>query len=518
MILAERLRKKMKGRHLDEHDLRAVAGRYVERGAVDGVVSRVSALIDGAARHREAHRSSREEKLHVRAGAFCDDRRMRAGALAELDDMGLWDYSRSSGGSADADVSHALAAALREANPSSALGTAQSFAERCRESGATNDEAAAAALVFGLRVETRNDDSRTAFSLACDAMSTFDIRAKRSLAEESLMDMISDALHESARDGKDARRAARAELASAEAGDIRAAARLAAQLRSGLMNSENEMKSRTFAVLSRLDKARAASIEAASSLLLKLWKTNTVRTDIAGAEPRDVQTLGEAAAASLYGVAHRSPNHDRSRIALVDEDGTDGWAKISDVTMVVDGVLPITLDRVWLDRFAPLSLRAVLERLKTLSASPGIDEVLKNKFFHLHEAVSSGVVERTADHESFASWLGMEDHRTMTGNLDDGLRVHSAIPGGHMPSRVVCDGKGGRKVECRAVADEEGRLVGYRAFDPLSGEFRGEGLHAIYGLDGSRAGMLARDERGWLVRLGEPRGGFVTVPERIEVK
>jgi hypothetical protein len=175
-----------------------------------------------------------------------------------------------------------------------------------------------------------------------------------------------------------------------------------------------------------------------------------------------------------------------------------------DVTLIVDGAVPHLMAKTDLDRLLILSVSSTSARLLEL----GYDA--------LSEIVAERVHAWRNDRVSFARFLSHPGFKTPIGNLNQGLRVYDAAPTGRYVARLAREGKQGRAVVCQALADGEGRLVGYAAFDALSGEFRGEGRYAVYALNGGRAGHLAFDEGGKRVMLGDPCGGFVTAPGSFE--
>lgn len=159
-------------------------------------------------------------------------------------------------------------------------------------------------------------------------------------------------------------------------------------------------------------------------------------------------------------------------------------------------------------RLAPLTLRAAVRRLEALigllSRTKGLERLAES----LREDMAT-----CSPHVSFARHVGLPDAPVRLGRLREGMGLHEAAPSGRLPAWRVCAGERGRPVRCRAVADDDGNVVGYRAFDALSGEYHGRPTYALYGLDGRRAGHLfAGEERA---RLGDPRHGFVTAPETI---
>ena len=109
----------------------------------------------------------------------------------------------------------------------------------------------------------------------------------------------------------------------------------------------------------------------------------------------------------------------------------------------------------------------------------------------------------------------MEPPEARTGEFKPGMKVFRAVAGDRRRP-ILCEGRNGRLVRCRAVAGPDGALVGYLAFDALSREFRGRPLYAAYAPDGSRYGYAWADERP-VIRRGEPEQGFMTAPGRIPV-
>lgn len=116
---------------------------------------------------------------------------------------------------------------------------------------------------------------------------------------------------------------------------------------------------------------------------------------------------------------------------------------------------------------------------------------------------------------SFSEALGINDAEERREDFSPGMKVYRAVMAGRRRP-IICEGKNGRKVRCRAVASPSGAFVGYLAFDALSRELGGRPIYAAYTLNGDRYGYAWADEHP-VIRRGEPEQGFKTALERIQV-
>jgi hypothetical protein len=172
------------------------------------------------------------------------------------------------------------------------------------------------------------------------------------------------------------------------------------------------------------------------------------------------------------------------------------------------GMLP----EAWKQRLAHLTAAAAAGELEYMSLDPRMNQ---EDSATAGFAAESAHAHLGATRVSFAEALGMETPDLHVDRLRQGRLFHAA-PRGKRPARVLCRGKFGRLIRCRAVADAKGALVGYLAFDPLSREVGGRPLFAAYGLEGKREGYAWADEPSYW-RAGRPEQGFTSVPESIPV-
>lgn len=239
---------------------------------------------------------------------------------------------------------------------------------------------------------------------------------------------------------------------------------------------------------------------ALAGLAGSMTEMNAVRSSMwDGSDPDSTRLLGAAAAFSVFG-----------------KGSVDVPLLVTGVEAAVDGeeivfprlALRLRLPEGWSERFAHLSAQAAAEILDDIAVDPRVDETAR-----LSAEVLSDALKRHADpvHVSFADALGLPDAEFRAAALHPGARVFSAVPRGKYRATAVCKGKHGRKVRCRAVADHDGALVGYLAFDPFSRELAGRPLYAAYALDGNRYGYAFADASP-VIRRGEPEQGFTTAP------
>ncbi len=173
-------------------------------------------------------------------------------------------------------------------------------------------------------------------------------------------------------------------------------------------------------------------------------------------------------------------------------------------------LLGLILPEAWVERFAHLTAADAAGELERLAVDPRL-----HRDAQVAAEFASGVVKAhpAVVRVSFAEALGLQPPPLRFDRLPIG-RLFRAAPRGKRPARMLCRGKNGRLIRCRAVADTTGAMVGYVAFDPLSREYGGRPLFAAYGLDGQRQGYAWADET--LYRwAGVPEQGFVSVPESI---
>lgn len=168
------------------------------------------------------------------------------------------------------------------------------------------------------------------------------------------------------------------------------------------------------------------------------------------------------------------------------------------------------LQESWRERFALLTSTEAADELLRMAADPRLSDDGRAAAEFAAEAAAA---HPGAAQVSFAEALGLDTPDVRREPMRSG-RMFRAAPRGSSPARLLCRGKNGRLIRCRAVADARGALVGYLAFDPLSREYGGRPLFAAYGLDGRRQGYAWADEpMHW--RAGAPEQGFVSAPESI---
>ena len=193
--------------------------------------------------------------------------------------------------------------------------------------------------------------------------------------------------------------------------------------------------------------------------------------------------------------------------STVSHEGTSG----DDHLLALDGILAITLPDAIFARIKNLTPVSARRRLEELAVEFTGDEELSAALQSLAEALFPAAESP----HSLADHLGFPTEVPSTGKLTHGSRVYESASRSSVPPLV--SGKADRKIRIRAIADAEGRHVGYAAFDPLSREFRGEALWAVYDLAGKLVGRLEEDEGGLRYRAGLPPGGFVTAPPEITI-
>lgn len=271
------------------------------------------------------------------------------------------------------------------------------------------------------------------------------------------------------------------QAASGLGSDVVFLAGTAAPVSSGALGSDPKGSDSVLAVLAR-----------------RLREMNGLRLGLrpSGADADLVERLGVAAEKAL---TRPAPSAAGSVRAL--GDGRFLLRRPAAIVRIPDEVV---------SRLASLTLRAAVRRLEEI---PALGPFVRTKRL---EALAESLREdmkASGPYVSFARHVGLLDAPVRLGRLREGMSLHEAAPSGRLPAWRVCAGKRGRPVRCRAVADDDGNVVGYRAFDALSGEYHGRPTYALYGLDGRRAGHLFAGEAR--ARMGEPRRGFITAPETI---
>jgi hypothetical protein len=215
-----------------------------------------------------------------------------------------------------------------------------------------------------------------------------------------------------------------------------------------------------------------------------------LRADLLEVTPREAERAGRAVAGDspvAGAVSHQSQSGEKHVLAL-------------------DGLVAVHLPDEIFARIKNLTPAAAQRRLEELAVEFADDEDLFEALRSLAEALAPA---KDAQH-SLADFLGSPAEAIVTGQLVHGSRVYEAAPRNHAAPLV--SGKAERQVRVRALSDSEGRHVGFAAFDPLSREFRGRALWAVYDLAGKLVGRLEEDEGGLRFRSGLPTGGFVSVP------
>lgn len=229
-----------------------------------------------------------------------------------------------------------------------------------------------------------------------------------------------------------------------------------------------------------------------------------------GADPEATRLLGAAAAVAAFGRGCVTMPKTHVREPLTRHD--------------------ITWPPAWLGRLGHLTASSAAEALDEEASDPRREATYRRVAELLAERLQRHPAPQTV---SFAEALGMDPPEIRSSEPRPWMRLFRAAPAfakaspaaeamGDRPAgkqqgvmrRFVCAGKRGRPVRCHAVADADGSLVGYLAFDAMSREFGGRPLSAIYALDGRRWGYAWADEP-WVARRGDPGQAFRTAPERI---
>ncbi len=169
------------------------------------------------------------------------------------------------------------------------------------------------------------------------------------------------------------------------------------------------------------------------------------------------------------------------------------------------------LPEAWHLRFSHVAAADAAEALAEYALDPRISDAERMMADALVETLRACPA---ADHISFSEALGIEPAEIRTDGFRPGRPLYRAALRGTLPTAIICAGKRGRRLRCRAVADHDGAVVGYRAFDLLSRELGGSPLYALYDLSGRRYGYAWTDGTT-IVRMGVPAQGFKTAPETI---
>lgn len=291
------------------------------------------------------------------------------------------------------------------------------------------------------------------------------------------------------------------------AANARAAGRPGLKAAADIMVAEAVMRGRL------LQKASGASSED----VMALGAAGAAPVGEAARAPRDLfmRRLGAAGIGAALGFVHgwRAPAASAAASVEAVSDGDD-FDEHGPVTVVVDRFLPLRFKRGFLDRLAPLAVHAACERLRAEAVDPKVPGHVRAACEALSDALERAAVGRRIEALSFARAAGLEERTPEAAEPEEGALLHDAAPVGPHPPVLVCVGRKGREFRCRAVADGLGRLVGYRAIDPLSSDFHGEPTRVVYGLDGRLAGWLDRGR----FRRGAPSFHLLTVTERLEKK
>ena len=232
----------------------------------------------------------------------------------------------------------------------------------------------------------------------------------------------------------------------------------------------------------------------------------------------DERLLGAAALGVTFGFTHgwqSLPKNNRtvsldSAEPLKAHDEYDGD---QEVLLMVDGVLPLRFSNDFLKRIGimtPQGGRALLYRLIN---NPKVSETEKEKYSLLWDVLEGASRGKRTASTSLARLLNIRENHAVDSTIVQDELVFDAAPVGKYPPVIECTGKMGRKFKCRAVANQRGELVGYRAYDPLSDEFYGSPTHALFDTEGRLVAILEDDEGGYRVKLGEPERRLITLTD-----
>ncbi len=238
--------------------------------------------------------------------------------------------------------------------------------------------------------------------------------------------------------------------------------------------------------------AASKDTQALSALVDALAEQNGVRLGFwDGYAIEDVRHLGAAAAAAAMG---------RGRVSELKSNS------------LRSATVAFRLPERWHERFSHVAASDAAEVLERQASDPRAAEAERLMAEALAETLRA---HPNGEAVSFAEALGIEASELRTNTIRDGESLYRAVPRRRHPMSVICYGKRGRALRCRAVANADGALVGYRAFDPLSRELGARPLYALYTLDGRRYGY-AWAEQQTIAYPGAPKQGFASAPEMIE--
>lgn len=166
----------------------------------------------------------------------------------------------------------------------------------------------------------------------------------------------------------------------------------------------------------------------------------------------------------------------------------------------------------WHDRYSHVAASDAANALERQASDPRSSEAERLMSEALIETLRA---HPNAEMVSFAEALGIEPAELRAAAFRSGDLLLRAAPNGKRKADILCYGKRGRTLRCRAIANADGALVGYRAFDPLSRELGGRALYALYDFAGNRFGYAWADRLA-IARPGAPPQDFFTAPPRIE--
>ncbi|WKZ29649.1 MAG: hypothetical protein QY323_02870 [Patescibacteria group bacterium] len=242
-----------------------------------------------------------------------------------------------------------------------------------------------------------------------------------------------------------------------------------------------------------LRRERAAErTTALSALTAALAEQNDVRLRFwDGYDADDVRLLGAAATAAALG---------------------RGGVTAPVPGRVGQPTIAFRLPEQWHERFSHVAASDAAEALERRSHDPRASEAERLMAEALAETLAAHPHAETV---SFAEALGIEAAPLRTDDLRAGEPLFRAVTRARHPMFIVCSGKRGRALRCRAVANTEGALVGYRAFDPLSRELGKKPLYALYDLEGRRVGYAWADRQA-VACFGAPEQGFASAPASLD--
>ncbi len=476
------------------------------------------------------------------ARVWSRDLHERIDAMRIVDALGLWTGPRTIGSlaiSTDAPsqpsgvsgqlyafkdgslAAEAAAIAEREDQDDSGATIEHGCMRNLLDAGRERDSARVFAVVAGRilsgerRAEEAVGEARpdAAYALGTAAVSVGGEDRAEELVESALRDMHASFEHVRAHTFRDdiVRRAS-LDLHIAEAGQAHGIERLLARASSGLYRTDRALTDRLERLAEARDAGRASSRKVLARLLVRLRIDRKLRAE--GDEDASV-AVGRAAIGAAFGFASgwaSGPQPHDGLFAVQAVHGHDGPSRT--VMFILDGVEPLELPRATVDALAHLAAEDVPDRLRLSASDHTEDDSVRDACARLAEAVGEAARGLIMHRRSFGTLVGLAPDPIPHAHLAEGGRVWRAVPNG-WPTFVRMEGK--RPSVARPFADAKGRLVGYAAFDALSGEMHGQGRYAVYDLAGRRAGRLERDEGGFRTILSEPKGGFVSAPERISL-